>query len=79
MYNLFIMKKKTLPQNLIAQAYHNPKYEGKHIIVIGDKVHATKTGMAQVKLLERLMKKYPREKPSIAYIPDAETLILVLV
>ncbi|MEK7517613.1 MAG: DUF5678 domain-containing protein [Patescibacteria group bacterium] len=73
------MKKKIASQNLITQAYHNPKYEGKHIIVIGGKVHATKTGMAQVKLLERLIRKYPQEKPSIAYIPDAETLILLLI
>lgn len=73
------MKKKINQQTLLSQAYHSPKYEGKHIVVIGGKIYATKTGMAQVELLDKLMKKYPREKPSIAYIPDAETLILVLV
>jgi len=73
------MKKKFNQQSLVAQAYHNPKYEGKHIIVIGGKIYATKTGMAQVELLDKLMKKYPKEKPSIAYIPDSETLILVLI
>lgn len=73
------MKKKINQQNLLSQVYHNPKYEGKHIIVIGGKIYATKTGMAQVELLDKLMKKYPREKPSIAYIPDAETLILILI
>lgn len=72
------MKKKIISQNLISQAYRNPKYEGKHIIVIGGKIYATKTGMAQVELLEKLIKKYPSEKPSIAYIPDAQSLILVL-
>ena len=71
------MKKKTTTEILISQAYQNPKYQGKHLVVLGGKIYATKTGMAQVKLLEKLMKRYPHEKPSIAYIPEANTLILI--
>lgn len=72
------MGKKTPTKTLISQAFKNPKYAGKHIIVIAGKLYATKTGMAQVALLEKLMKKYPRSKPSIAYIPEVDTLILFL-
>lgn len=72
------MKKKKTSDILISQAYRDPKYQGKHIVVIAGKMYATKTGMAQVKLLEKLMKKYPKEKPSIAYIPDTDTLILIV-
>lgn len=70
--------RKTSTEILISRAFKNPKYAGKHIIVINGKLYATKTGMAQVTLLEKLMKKYPRLKPSIAYIPEADTLILFL-
>lgn len=72
------MKRKTTTNILISQAYQDPKYQGQHIIVIAGKIYATKTGMAQVALLERLMKKYPRSKPSITYVPAADTLILFL-
>lgn len=72
------MKRQAKTGILISQAYQDPKYQGKHIIVIAGKIYATKTGMAQVTLLERLMKKYPRSKPSITYVPEADTLILFL-
>lgn len=77
-YTSFAMRKRVKKKTaiLLSHAYRDPKYQGKHIIIIGGKIHATKTGMAQVTLLEKLMKKYPKEKPSIAYIPEANTLIL---
>lgn len=61
---------------LISQAFRNPQYQGKHIIVIGGKIHAQKSGRESAKLLEKLLKKYPKETPSITYIPKADTLIL---
>jgi len=63
---------------LISQAFKNPKYAGKHIIVINGKIFTTKTGMAQVKLLDKLVKKYPKQTPTILYVPKADTLILLV-
>lgn len=71
------MKRQATTDILISQAYQDPKYQGKHIIVIGGKIYATKTGMAQVSLLEKLMKKYPHKKPLLTYVPEADTLILI--
>jgi hypothetical protein len=70
------MKKKVTSLNLITQAYHNPKFSGKHVIVIGGKIYATKTGRASSELLEKLSKKYPKETPLITYIPIEDSLIL---
>ncbi len=68
------MKKKTTDQ-LLSEAFKNPKYNSKHVIIIGGKVYATKTGAAASELLEKLLKKFPNEVPNISYIPGGETLI----
>lgn len=56
----------------------NPRYKGKHIVVVRNKVFASKTGRQASKVLDRLEKKYPRETPAITYIPKEDTLILWL-
>lgn len=68
--------KKTISKNLIAKIYKDSKYKGKHIIIIGGKIYATKTGKAKSKLLDDLLKKYPKEIPTITYIPKIDSLIL---
>lgn len=68
------MKKKTTDQ-LLSEAFKNPKYSGRHIIIIGGKIHAKKTGSAKSQLLEKLIKKYPQETPLIAYIPKGDTWV----
>lgn len=73
------MKKNTSTQNLHLEIYQNPHYKGKHIIIIGGKVYATKTGKAKTQLLHELLKKYPQDIPTITYIPKADSLILVLI
>lgn len=72
------MKRKKTTDQLLSEVYKNPKYSGKHIIIIGGKVYVTKTGVAASELLEKLLKKYPNEIPNITYIPTEETLILLL-
>ena len=69
-------KKETIKKSLISRVYRNPKYKGRHIIVIGGKIFDTKTGRASSDLLEKLLKKYPKEIPTIAYIPTEDSLIL---
>lgn len=54
----------------------NPRYKGKHIVVIKGKVFTAKTGRDANKLLDKLEKMYPYETPAITYIPKEDTLIL---
>jgi len=71
------LKKNTTLQNLLVKIYQNPKYKGKHVIIINDKIYATRTGKAKSILLEKLLKKYPDKTPTITYIPKVDTLILL--
>jgi len=71
------MKKKN-QKNLIVQVYKEPKYRGKHVIIIANKIFTTKTGKAKSELLDKLLKKYPKETPTITYIPKVDSLILLL-
>ena len=72
------MKNKTSTQSLLIKLYQNPQYKGKHIIIIGGRVYATKTGKAKSELLDKLLKKFPKETPTITYIPKVDTLILLI-
>ena len=67
------MKKQ---QKLINLVYSNSKYFGKHVILLGGKIYAAKTGSGASKMLEKLMKKHPAETPIITYVPKADALIL---
>ena len=71
------MKKKNNFKILSKKIYSDPQYKGKHIIIIGGKIFAAKTGSASSKMLEELVKKYPRSTPMLTYIPKADTLILL--
>ncbi|OGK09649.1 hypothetical protein A2767_07375 [Candidatus Roizmanbacteria bacterium RIFCSPHIGHO2_01_FULL_35_10] len=64
-------------KNLLLQVYDNPTYKGRHIIIMKGKVYATKTGKAKTQLLNKLLKKYPKEIPTITYIPKVDSLILL--
>ena len=56
----------------------DPKYQGKHVILIANQVYTAKTGKEANKLVDRLEKKFPKEIPAMTYIPKADTLILWL-
>ena len=62
-------------QTLISKIYQDPKYSGKHIIIIGGKIHAKKTCVAKSQLLKQLIKKYPKETPIVADIPTKDALV----
>ena len=71
------MKKEARKLTMVS-IMSNPKYKGKHVIVIAGKVFTAKTGERADKLLDNLEKKYPKEIPAITYIPKADALILWL-
>jgi len=56
----------------------DPKYQGKHVILIADQIYTAKTGKEANKIVDRLEKKFPKEIPAMTYIPKADTLILWL-
>ena len=72
------MRRRKTNDQLLSEINDDPEYRGKHVIVIGGKVHATNTGVASSKLLGKLLKQYPKEDPEITYIPREDTLILLL-
>lgn len=61
---------------LMEKILNDPSYKGKHVIVVAGKIFTAKTGDGAAKILERVDEEYPNEIPQIAYIPDADTLIL---
>lgn len=69
------MKKQVSDLTMIS-IMSNPRYKGRHLIVIAGKVFAAKTGKEANKILDKLEKKYPNEIPAITYIPKADALIL---
>lgn len=75
-YNTFM--KKGQPNFTMIHVMSNPKYKGKHVVVIGGKIFTAKTGNEANKLLDKLEKQYPHETPAITYIPKEDTLILWL-
>ena len=54
----------------------NPRFRGKHVIVVAGKVFTAKTGEKASKILAQVRRQYPKETPAVTYIPDADALIL---
>lgn len=71
------MRRKTpSDQQLISKIYSNPQYKGKHVVIIGGKIYAAKTGKSAAKMFAELTQKYPSQQPTVTYVPKADTLIL---
>ena len=73
------MKKPTNGHQLLARVYANPRYRGKHVIVIGGKVFVAHSAAAARRLFDRVTRAYPRSTPTLVYIPQADALVLWLV
>ena len=70
------MKKKNTSK-VETRLLSDPRYRGKHIVMIGGKIFAVTTGQQAAKVFDRVTKKYPKEIPTLAYIPKEDTLILI--
>ena len=68
--------KKHQNDSLMYKIFGDPKYKGKHVIVVADQIYTARTGKQAQKILEMVNRKYPKETPAINYIPKADTLIL---
>lgn len=60
------------------KVFQDPKYRGKHIILVAGKVYTAKTGEEAAKILRQLEKTHPDVTPEVAYLPKARSLILWL-
>lgn len=58
------------------QIFKNPRYRGKHIILVAGKVFTAKTGEGAAAILKRMEKIHPQAVPEVAYLPKAHSLIL---
>lgn len=56
--------------------FKNPRYQGKHVVLIEGRVFTAKTGNGASEILKDVRKKYPGVTPEIAYLPKPGTLIL---
>lgn len=68
--------KKIQNQKTMIQIMGNPKYSGKHVIMVAGKIFTAKTGKTANRILDRVEKKYPKNSIAITYIPKEDTLIL---
>ncbi len=56
----------------------NPRYRGKHLVIVKDKIFTALTGQEAARIFRKVTKEHPKEKPTITYVPKEEMLILVL-
>jgi len=73
------MKKRKNGHRLLGQLYANPRYRGKHVILVDDKVFVAKSAADSSRLFDRVSRAHPRSTPTLVYVPQADTLILWLV
>lgn len=52
-----------------------PRYRGRHVVVMGEKIFTAKTGHKASLLLDDLTRKYPDRSLTVSYIPKADSLI----
>ncbi|MBI2008566.1 hypothetical protein HYS82_02825 [Candidatus Amesbacteria bacterium] len=56
--------------------FKNPRYQGKHIVLINGKVFTANSGQGASKILKDVRARYPDQIPEVAYLPKAGFLIL---
>lgn len=56
----------------------NPRYRGKHLIVVEDKVFVARSAAEAPRLFDRVTRRHRQSTPTLLYIPKADALILCL-
>ena len=70
------MKKPKNGHRALERARTNPRYRGKHLVIIENHVYAARSAADAPRLFRRLVRQHPRSTPTLVYIPRADTLIL---
>lgn len=63
---------------LLRRVLASPSYRGKHVVLLGGKVYAARSARELTRIFDRLVKKHPGEMPTLAYVPAAQALVLIL-
>ena len=73
-------RRKRMPTKdvLMERVLKSPAYRGKHVVLMHGHVYKAASGKELTRLLDRVMKEFPGETPTLAYVPAADSLILVL-
>lgn len=56
------------------EIFKNPKYRGKHVVLIAGKIYTAKTSAEVTSILKKTEKQYPNDTPEYAYLPKARSL-----
>lgn len=71
-----VKSKSKLDSDVVSLLFSDPKYFGKHVVVMGGKIFVASTGDQAAKIFEEQTKKHPGETPLATYIPENNALIL---
>lgn len=71
-------KTKTRSRFPSQRALSNPRYRGKHLVIVEGKIFAATTGQEAAKIFKKVITQYPRTKPTITYVPKENMLILAV-
>jgi len=63
---------------LLRRLTANPRYRGKHLIVVKGKVFVARSASDAPRLFDRVTRAHRRTTPALLYIPKADALILWL-
>lgn len=70
------MKKAKNGLRILERVSANPRYRGKHLIIVESKVFVARSAAEAPRLFDRVMRAHPRATPTLVYIPRADALIL---
>src|SRR2546428_3099981 len=71
-------RRATSTAALLRRVLASRSYRGKHGILLRGKVYAPASGRELTRLFDRLVKEHPGDTPHLAYVPAAQTLVLLL-
>ena len=63
---------------LLRRLTANPRYRGKHLIVVEGQVFVARSAAEAPRLFDRVTRTHRRASPTLLYIPKADALILWL-
>ncbi|MDQ3008958.1 MAG: hypothetical protein M3Q81_05215 [bacterium] len=60
----------------VAEAWSNPRYQGKIVVAAGGEVHGTYDDEKALQLLKKLERKYPDQTPETTIIPQRRVVLI---
>jgi len=63
---------------LLRRVLRSPSYRGKHVILVHGKVYAATSSAEVRRLFDTVVRDFPDETPTLAYVPRGDALVLVL-